>query len=375
MRAHIILLLSFSTLLFSCKKEDKGPEQKMVVNITQAARISNDTQKEFSFIAKPFRSSELSFRVGGPIDRLETYAGNYYQRGSIIAEIDPRDFHIRKEQTEAAYNQAKAEFERTQVLYEKNNLSASVYEKAKAEYTTAKAAYNTAINELDDTRLAAPFNGYVGEVYMEKYQDVKATQPVLSLIDIDQLKIEVYVTQDIALEAKKLQSVYVHFDALPDKVFEAGIVEVSKATTRNNLSYLLTALLPNKDRQLLAGMSGKVFFDVSGDTKQSGVSIPLTALSHRPTEGDYVWIVDRENEKVSHRKVTIGDLLPEGKVAVTSGLSENEHVAISGLRFLSDNMPVEIGKEIDMLPSSTVLHGTGKEDIADNYTEKTPGGV
>lgn len=56
---------------------------------------------------------------------------------------------------------------------------------------------------MDDTRLIAPFVGYVGEVYIEKFQDVKATQPVVSFIDITQLKIEAYVTQDIALPGQK----------------------------------------------------------------------------------------------------------------------------------------------------------------------------
>lgn len=370
-KVNIILFISFALLFSACKKENKESEQKMVVNITKAARISEETQKEFSFIAKPFRSSELSFRVGGPIERLEVYAGNQYQKGSIIAEIDPRDFQIRKERAEAVYNQSKAEFKRIQVLYEKDNLSASVYEKAKADYTAAKTTFDTALNELNDTKLTAPFNGYIGEVYMEKYQDVKATQPVLTLVDIDQLKVEVFVTQDIALDAQKLQSVHVQFDALPGKVFKAQIAEVSKTTTRNNLSYLLTALLPNKERELLAGMSGKVFFDIPSGNKQTGITIPLTALNHRPTEGDYVWVVDKENEKVSHRKVTIGELLPEGKVSIVSGLSENEHVAVSGLRFLSDNMPVTIGKEENNIPAaSTTIHTTNKDDIANNYTSK-----
>ena len=64
--------------------------------------------KEFPFIARPFRTSELSFRVGGPIDRFDVYAGNQYERGNIIAEIDPRDFRIRKERAEAVYRQSKA---------------------------------------------------------------------------------------------------------------------------------------------------------------------------------------------------------------------------------------------------------------------------
>lgn len=92
----------------------------------------------------------------------------------------------------------KTEFDRIQKLYEKNNISASQYEKTKADYTTAKTSFDMASNELEDSRLIAPFNGYVGEVYIEKFQDVKAAQPVLSLIDIDRLRIETYVTQEVA---------------------------------------------------------------------------------------------------------------------------------------------------------------------------------
>jgi len=102
-------------------------------------------------------------------------------------------------------------------LYQKNNLSASTYEKARAEYTSAKAVFDTAVNELEDTRLVAPFNGYVGEVYVEKFQDVKASQPVLTFIDIDQLKIEAYVTQDIAYRVQPRQNVLLNSEALSSK--------------------------------------------------------------------------------------------------------------------------------------------------------------
>ena len=177
-----MLLLSLAALLSSCAAEGNDKKQDLIVKTTQAVPVSHQGDKEFSFIARPFRTSELSFRVGGPIDRFDVYAGNRYQQGSIIAEIDPRDFRIRKERAEAIYHQAKAEFERIQKLYDKGNVSASTYEKAKADYITAKTTFNTASYELEDTHLIAPFNGYVGEVYIEKFQDVKATQPIISLL-------------------------------------------------------------------------------------------------------------------------------------------------------------------------------------------------
>lgn len=337
------LILSFMAACVACSgTSEKNKDNEMTVNVSVAKKQQTNAQKEFAFISKPFRTSELSFRVGGPIDRFDVYAGNYYKRGELIASIDARDFRIRKERAEAIYNQAKAEADRIEILYNKNNVSASAYEKAKADCTAAKTAFQTASNELNDTRLIAPFDGYVGDVYIEKHQDVKATQPVISLVDINQLKIEVYVTQDIAFNSGDLKSVNLFFDATPDKTYSAKVVEISKSTTKNNLSYLLTALLPNPDRRLLAGMSGKVSFEVSAKTASTVITIPQTALCHRPTVGDYVWVVDKQTNLVSQRKVTKGDLQPNGVISILDGISEGETVALSGLRFLSDGMQVKM---------------------------------
>lgn len=341
-----MLFLGFALLISSCAGGNDEKKQDFIVKTTQAMPVSHQPDKEFSFISQPLRTSELSFRVGGPIHRFDVYAGNYYKQGSVIAEIDPRDFHIREERAEAVCFQAKAEFKRIQSLYDKGNISASAYEKAKADYTTAKTAFNIASYELEDTRLIAPFNGYVGEVYIEKFQDVKATQPVVSLIDIDQLKIEIYVTQDIACATRVADTLQVRFDTQPEKVYTARIAEISKGTTRNNLSYLLTALLPNKDGKLLAGMSGKAIIDAPSPAKTGqGTAIPQSALCHRPTEGDFIWVVDTSSRHISRRKVKTGDLLPNGYVVIREGVQPHETIAVSGLRFLSDGMKVTLHNE------------------------------
>lgn len=345
----LISILSLGLMLGACSGNSSSQEETIIVKTATANTYSNETVKEFPIITQPFRTTELSFRVSGPIDRLDVYAGNYYRRGDIIAEIDPRDYRIRRERAEAVYRQAKAEYERISALYQKNNLSASTYEKARAEYTSAKAAFDTAVNELEDTRLVAPFNGYVGEVYVEKFQDVKASQPVLTFIDIDQLKIEAYVTQDIAYRVQPRQNVLLTLDVQPDAELEAQIAEVSKGTTQNNLSYLVTALLPNKEARLLAGMSGKIRFEESASelsdstaTSEHWVCIPQTALCNRPTVGSYVWTVHPESGIVSQRKVSVSKLLPHGNAGITAGLQPGEIVATSSLRFLSDGMKVKI---------------------------------
>lgn len=343
---NLITVLILIMALVSCGDSMRSNrERKMVVRTASAVKEPLQNRWEFSFISAPFRVSELSFRVGGPIDRFEVFAGNYYKSGDVIAEIDARDFRIRKERAEAVYRQMHAEFERIRILHDKKNVSASTFEKAKADYISAKTAYETAVNELNDTRLIAPFDGYVGEVYIEKYQEVKASQPVISFVDINNLKIETYVNQQVLLSKSLNQEVELRFDAIPDRVYKLKIEKISKSTTPNNLSYLLTALLPNQREQLPAGMSGKLSFRPSETIADSNVIIPLKAVWHSPAKEDFVWIVNKEKGRVSRRKITLGKLMPEGKVCIETGMIEGEVVAVSGLRFLSEGMEVHIGDE------------------------------
>ena len=54
------------------------------------------------------------------------------------------------------------------------------YEQAKANYERTKADYEAAVNAWEDSRLYAPFDGYVQQAHIERYQDVKPSVPVVT---------------------------------------------------------------------------------------------------------------------------------------------------------------------------------------------------
>lgn len=155
-------------------------------------------QEEKYIIPRPY-----SFRVGGPIKRFNAQLGKFYRKGEVIAAIDSRDFIIRKDEAEVVYRQAKAEFQRIGNLYEQDNISGSAYEKAKADHTRAKATYEIAENELKDTQLVTPFDGYVQEIKIEQHQEVKATVPVLSFIDLSRIKVSGKISHKVSFISPK----------------------------------------------------------------------------------------------------------------------------------------------------------------------------
>lgn len=338
-----IIFYSALLLAASCSGRQAAPEPRLLVETVRAEEFEIAPTREFPFIAKPLRTSTLSFRVSGPVETFDVYAGNNYARGDIIASIDPRDFRLRYENAEAAYRQALADYRRIAALYEKDNLPASNYETARAAWIAAETARDAALNALNDTRLTAPFDGYVGEVYIERFQDVRASQPVVTLTDISSLRIEVYVTQEIAMQAGTLKEVELEFDHAPGRTFRAKVVECARSTTPNNLSYLLTALLPNPDGALPAGLSGRVRFDLP-DAAVKTVAVPQKAICHTSGAGDHVWTIDPATGRAARRSVGIGDLLPDGRIAVKQGISSGETVAVSGMRFLEEGETVETAR-------------------------------
>lgn len=326
------------------KAESTG-DRSVAVKVATATLSTEKTVPQFAFISKPYRQADLSFRVSGPLEKFEVFSGNAYRAGQTIASIDNRDFVIRHDRAEAVYNQAKAEAERVEALYLKENISASANEKARAEHLTSKTAYQTALNEMNDTRLVAPFDGYVAEVYVEQFQEVRASQPVLSMVDVSRLKVEAYVPQNVAYEAEKGSSVKLVFDAMPGREFRATIEDISKSTTQNNLSYLLTAILPNADNALLGGMSGKLFFETSNPTAAAKevLMVPQSAVCHRPSVGSYVWVVDSVSGTVRRQVITTG-AMRANMVVVCAGLESGSQVATSSLRFLTDGSSIKIAQ-------------------------------
>lgn len=121
---------------------------------------------------------------------------------------------------------------------------------------------------------------------------MRAAQPVVTLVDISKLRIEVYVTQDIAMRAGELKSVSLVFDHKPDEVFRADVVECARSTTSNNLSYLLTALLPKTP----VGHIGQGVFRIARQGVPGRCRAPIGALpppfgrrfrmEDRPCDGD-----------------------------------------------------------------------------------------
>ena len=336
MKRVILCIIGVFTLVACTSVKDDG-QQEAGVKVLRVAALDNNLERKYTFLSQPFRTSELSFRVGGPVSVFDVQSGQFFRKGELIAAIDERDFLISKQRAEAIFRQAKADYKRISNLYEKGNVSGANYEKARADYEKAKADFHTAQNNLNDTKLYAPFDGYVQQVNIERYQDVS--------IDLSKIKGEAFLPEDMAVSycTNKEFDCSVEFDALPDTVFSPIDTYLTQSTTENRISYLYTAILDNKDNGLLGGMAGslKILCLIPSSALREGVAVPQQAVCHTEVTGDFVWRLDEEN-RVHKIPVALGKLKKGDWVEVLSGLSVGDRIAVSRLSYLSENEKITV---------------------------------
>lgn len=334
--------------LCACKETATKDERPTAVKTVKALESTKETIRNYTFISKPYRVTELSFRVGGPVNTFEVQNGQFIRKGELIAAIDDRDYIIRQKRTATTLTQAQSEFRRISALYERDNISAASYEKAQADYEKAKADYDDATNALNDTKIYAPFDGYIQQTHIEKYSDAKPSMPIVTFIDLSKVKAEAYITEDMAasFQNKEYEGIDAIFNTLPNRTFRPAETFVTQSTANNNISYLLTAIINNNDNSLMGGMTGSLHISYqptfsSSSSVNETVVIPQTAVCHNHTAGEYVWKIENGNI-AKMTQVKTGKLIKGNNIEILSGLLPGDNIAVSKLNQLSDNELITI---------------------------------
>lgn len=287
---------------------------------------------------------DLAFRVAGPILRMPAEVGAFVRKGQLIAEIDPRDYRIQLSATEAEYKQIKAEAGRVIELYHRNSIPVNDYDKAVFGLQQITAKYDAHKNALLDTRLTAPFDGYIQKKYFDAHETVNAGMPVVSLINTGYFEVEIDIPASDYVRQRHFKSFSCTFDVFPGRRFPLELIEMTRKANLNQLYRVRLRLKPEEETAIAAGMSVNVTIEYA-PKDIALTTVPLTALFE--SEGKAaVWVYDPEDGCVRLRKIETAKLLKSGEAVVYEGLAGGEIVVAAGVHSLQEGMKVKILKPV-----------------------------
>ena len=353
-RNLILLLLIISTAIMftGCFDEEETVEEKIpYVKVQKGSPVGSDTESVYSGRVCGRYETNMSFQVGGQVIKRNVDAGSRVAAGDLLMVVDPKDILQQSNQSDAKVSSALAQLKlaesnlsRYSQLYKDEAIPASTldqyqtnYEAAEAEYKEALAASKQGHNALSYTDLQASANGVISEINVEEGQVVAAGQTVLTLIQTDELEVEINVPENQLAAATVGKPVTVRFWALPNEV-EGVIREVSPMADSTSRTYRVRISLFDVPAAIQLGMTASVALTGKAESNATGgVSLPLSAI-YQTGEQTQVWVVTEDNTvKLKNVKVTqFGD-----KEVVVSGVESGENVVVAGVHKLREGQKVQ----------------------------------
>lgn len=347
MKCKLVLFLIIIVSFVACgnnTNKTKVTSAKMVKCEKVLSSNRNLTQRTFPGKMTATTDVNLSFRVAGVIEKINVKEGARVSKNQLVATMDSRDYELQLNATQAEYNAIKGEVERVVALYKEQSVSENDYDKAVNGLKAITSKLNAHKNALEDTKLKAPFDGYVQKINFDKGEAVSAGMPVLSFISSSapEVKINIptseYLIRDELVAASATSTLY------PDMVFDLKLIGTTHKSNVNNLYETKFSIETQKGVTFTAGMNLMVTLEYKNGDVTSETAIPFAAVFE--IEGkSFVWLI--EDGKTVQREVVVGDIRRDGTALVKSGVKEGDMLITAGIRSL------KVGQEVKPLPQPT----------------------
>ena len=300
-RQAMSALVALGIALAGCKGEDDvsatatadpvitiGAENIAVIEIAELR-----SGPSISGSLEPQQAATVRAQVSGSVLRTLLDAGQRVKRGALLATLDDvavRDAFLSARSAvrsaESALELARRNAERSERLSQAGAIAERDLETARLNATNAEGALAdararlaSANDQLEDTRVRAPFDGVVSERQVDAGDVVQVGAAMFTIVDPRSLRLEASVPADQIGRLRPGTPVEFRVTG-QDRRIAGRIERVNPVVDPATRQVRIYVTIPNADQALVAGLFAEG--RVATDTKRA-VAVPVTAVDSRGT--------------------------------------------------------------------------------------------
>ena len=355
-RHRLIVAVSATTLIIlsaftPVTAADRSP--LVVVSTAQTGTVIK--QVPLTGTITSARVAKVSAEVSGQVEAVKVEVGDHVASGAALVELDREIEQLTLEALRASTRQAGAEladakrrYQDAKRLREQNSISQNQLRLLEAEVEVDGATLKQKKAEEDRQQarvqrhtLQAPFGGVISERLTETGEWIEPGKPVLTLVAIDDLRIEFRVPQEFYPRINSQSTVGVTLDALPEREFDGTIDAVVPVSDASSRTFLIHVRLDAGDARLTPGMS--VHGKLNLNTGRRDVVISRDAILRYPDGRVTVWVINPDSEPptVSEKRVIAGDGF-NGLIPIREGIQADDVIVVRGNESLQEGQQVRI---------------------------------
>ncbi len=372
----IILIATFSVLLFSCgKKEDTTNidsliASKNLVSIkakrtelqTQLTKLDDaiavlDVKKQEEALVSVLAVKDTVFshylevqgnintkenliiypQFSGILNTVNVVAGQKVSKGQVLGTIDDGGLSQQLAQIETQLALAKTTFERQKRLWDQKIGSEIQYLQAQTNMISQQKAVSQMKAQLAKTRIIAPFSGVIDELITEKGQVVGPGQGLMRIVNLNNMFVSTTVPESYIGKLKVGTVVNVYLASL-GKTCVGKIRQVANNINPNNRSFGIEVSVPNTENLLRPNQVAKL--KIIDYTNANAVVVPSNVIQVDGNGDQFVFEATSIKDKTAVAKKVIVKVgkTSENFTEIISGLEPKTIVVSDGVNTVSDGM-------------------------------------
>lgn len=205
---------------------------------------------------EPDRVTTLKAEVRGKIVKVLAKRGSKVEKGQVIAEIALNDLPSQLTRSKALLEQREIEYQGVLKLNEKGYQGKVQLAQAFADLEAVKADIQHLELDIANTVIRAPFAGVLNTRYVEVGDYVALGDDIAMIADLDPLVVRAHVTEKQIGQLSVGQKAQVSL--LNNQQAQGELRYIASVGNDATNTFKIEVAIPNKDRKLLAGLSGEL---------------------------------------------------------------------------------------------------------------------
>jgi multidrug efflux system membrane fusion protein len=254
------LVLHPRTEISTESAEAKPASDMPLVRVAELTAVDRNATVTVRGRTQALHAVDVRAEVEGVVKAIHFEKGQQVRKGDVLCEIDINDRGAKVAQMNAMVAQTGKELEVAQQLFKEGFRSKTQLAQAQAAYEAAKAGASTMGIQLANTKIRAPFDGYVDDRYVDvgdymragdKCEMVYAPVPFLAVGAVSEHEVgQITIGDPASATLVTGQTVSGHVRFVADRADQ---------TTR---TFRVEVELPNADNKLRDGVSADIHIPV-----------------------------------------------------------------------------------------------------------------
>lgn len=232
----------------------------LAVSVAQAETLSElSPAAEIRAQINAKYTTVLSSELAAKITELSVKEGERFKKGQVLVAFNCDEQQAQLNKARAVAQAAEKTYQVNSRLVKLNSISTLDYELAAAEVAKAQADIAQFRAVLKKCKITAPYSGRVAERLVNRYQYVKAGDPLLDIVGDNQLELALLVPSHW-LNWLKPGLVFKVFLEENQREYPAKVLQIGARIDAVSQSIKVIAEIDGEFEGLLPGMSGLALF-------------------------------------------------------------------------------------------------------------------